>query len=61
MSRRTTPGPERHHMRCPVCGEATAYETAAIAADKLELHMAFLHTAGGCPSAAHPGRHDERR
>jgi hypothetical protein len=42
------PGPERHHMHCERCGEMTAYDTAEQAADKLELHIAFVHTAGGC-------------
>ena len=60
MTRRIPPGPVRHHMVCPVCDETIAYETAEIAADKLELHLAFLHQAGGCPSDAHRGRLDER-
>jgi hypothetical protein len=61
MSKTEPQGPIRFAMTCTTCGESTAYPTQEIADDKLALHNAFVHTAGGCPSRAHPGRIDRRR
>jgi len=61
MSKAMPQGPVRYAMTCPRCGESTAYPTQEIADDKLALHNAFVHTAGGCASRVHPARIDRRR
>jgi hypothetical protein len=61
MSKAEPQGPIRYVMSCTTCGERTAYPTQAIADDKLELHNAFVHTAGGCPSRSQPIRIERRR
>lgn len=61
MSTTEPNGATRFAMTCPRCGESTAYPTQKIADEKLALHQAFVHTAGGCASRVHPGRIDRRR
>jgi hypothetical protein len=61
MSTTEPNGPIRFAMTCPRCGESTAYPTQEIADDKLALHNAFVHTAGGCAARVHPARIDRRR
>ncbi len=61
MSTAEPHGPIRYAMTCTRCGESTAYPTREIAADKLALHNAFVHTAGGCASRVHPARIDRPR
>jgi hypothetical protein len=61
MSPDTPNGPTRFAMTCTRCGESTAYPTQQMADEKLALHNAFVHTAGGCASRVHPARVDRRR